>query len=560
MSVAGETDVAVLLYDRNDLVATRCRTLGAREVAYLDLGAAGITPSGLLGDAVVSATAWRHPEPGSGRNLLGLAAVAVHRTGVGRGIDIPGDEVAVTAGIPLRQPPTRPAAGADDCPAPAPPPLPPPPGDPATPANGIVFLPVLDYQGQDDVCQTIVEVTNASDGPGKALLVVYGQPGFCPPQCVGPEGVFCSGLLAPGASWRLDTASLGFEFDRHNGVLFGFNDSTLADLGVPGGDETLAADWLCTTGLPKGDCDATRRMHLAYSSGGRFQNVPMAEAFAAPFTASVERTCPDVEQPGVAVSSRYDGLSGAHFDPTRSVAGGYWQSAVPVYADEVDQLTILYLQNAGLSCAGVTIAFQALGECQERQVCVVFALAPGEAYEFDATDCVGPSWAGTAYIRSEAPLAIAADIVAPSVLTSWSAEPIWSPYDLNADGAVDDADVAVLTAAEGSTPGAANWYPRADLNHDDEVSWPDRVLLLRGGLCREVPTPTLTPSPTAGTPTTEPTTAIPTATPSVTATATPTSRPPRWRIYLPLVVTPGDRSRSRFLCLGARQLSLTAVQ
>jgi hypothetical protein len=49
--------------------------------------------------------------------------------------------------------------------------------------------------------------------------------------------------------------------------------------------------------------------------------------------------------------------------------------------------------------------------------------------------------------------------------------------DLNFDGTVNAADLAVLVQAYGSTPGAPNWNPNADLNDDDTINALDMYLL-----------------------------------------------------------------------------------
>jgi hypothetical protein len=45
--------------------------------------------------------------------------------------------------------------------------------------------------------------------------------------------------------------------------------------------------------------------------------------------------------------------------------------------------------------------------------------------------------------------------------------------DVNRDGVIDDKDMALLSAAYGSTPGAPNWNPDCDLNGDGIVDITD---------------------------------------------------------------------------------------
>jgi hypothetical protein len=401
----------------------------------------------------------------------------------------------------------------------------------------VVFLPVLTYQGLDDVCETVVEVANKSDQPMKLVLVAYGEPGFCGPFCSGPTPVACSGLLAAGAQWIFATGEpLG---SNMSGVVYGFNIRTMADVGLPGGD-VLVADWICQNGGLERKCSTARQLHLAYLTKGRFAGIPMAQVLAGPLAATVQRECPDIEVPGATIASTYDGLSGAHFDPSRGVTGGYWQSAAAILADAGGATSILYIQNGGLSCTTVSITFRPLDQGAGGEICSVFTLAPGESYPFDTSDCVGPDFTGTAYLHSTQPLAVTVDTIAPSSQRSWSSFPGWSPYDLDNDGEVDEADLARLDLALGSTPQAGNWNPRADLNHDLAVNESDRVLFERGSLCCGAPTETPTPTESA-TPVVSPGTPQVTDTPSPepqVPTATSTPRTVTGKIFLPFSEKP----------------------
>jgi len=49
--------------------------------------------------------------------------------------------------------------------------------------------------------------------------------------------------------------------------------------------------------------------------------------------------------------------------------------------------------------------------------------------------------------------------------------------DLNADGVVDIADIAIWGVAFGSTPTSTRWDPRADMDNDGEVNIIDAVLI-----------------------------------------------------------------------------------
>ena len=117
--VPGWTDAAILVYDQNDLVDVYCRRLGAGQTTYVNPQAMGAIAPGFRGSALISATYWEHPAPadaaGPARQLVGLGAVAVWRHQTRMGEDIPGDELAGEAGIPLPAWPDPARLPADPC-------------------------------------------------------------------------------------------------------------------------------------------------------------------------------------------------------------------------------------------------------------------------------------------------------------------------------------------------------------------------------------------------------------------------------------------------------------
>ena len=64
----------------------------------------------------------------------------------------------------------------------------------------------------------------------KAVLVTWGEAGFCPPQAAGPLKVECTGLLKPGTTWNL----LGDQIPdgSKSGMLFKFSTKQLSDVGL----------------------------------------------------------------------------------------------------------------------------------------------------------------------------------------------------------------------------------------------------------------------------------------------------------------------------------------
>jgi hypothetical protein len=103
--VPGATDFAVYVYDQNGLVGLACGHLQREQTDYVNLETWAFIPSGFHGSAVISATRWNHPVYDANgqvvRNVVGLAAVRVERSGTTLGNDVPGDESAGSQGFPL---------------------------------------------------------------------------------------------------------------------------------------------------------------------------------------------------------------------------------------------------------------------------------------------------------------------------------------------------------------------------------------------------------------------------------------------------------------------------
>jgi len=104
----GFTDFAIYLYDQNRLNDHVCQKLSEKQVDYINLDSWGYLSPNFEGSGVISATYWEHPAPdpagGSGRNLVGLAAVVVQRSGATLGYDVEGDESAGVEAFPIRGP------------------------------------------------------------------------------------------------------------------------------------------------------------------------------------------------------------------------------------------------------------------------------------------------------------------------------------------------------------------------------------------------------------------------------------------------------------------------
>ncbi len=141
VSKPGFTNFALFIYDQNGLIDYLCETLSNQQVEYVDLNSWGFIHSGFKGSAMISATFWEHDvfdaRGGFTRNVVGLAAVKVERSGTVLGSPIPGDEAAGNMGFPVPGPFRFLGPAAPRCPGdprrgsgggpPGPPPLPPPP-------------------------------------------------------------------------------------------------------------------------------------------------------------------------------------------------------------------------------------------------------------------------------------------------------------------------------------------------------------------------------------------------------------------------------------------------
>jgi hypothetical protein len=330
-------------------------------------------------------------------------------------------------GVPTVPPPPGPPGGTIGPPPVTIPTLAPPtpyPPSPIRPSVGSeTLLPVLGYLGNDAVCNTWVEVQNVGDRPAKALLLVWGAPGFCPPQCTGPLKVECSGLLAPGSAWNFIGAQVPTA--AKSGLVIAANND-------PHGQD-LFADALCEAlfhGVV-GNCDEYRRFRKAYAERGVWNGFNFGQFPCQPLAVEVLRNCPGDLRPDVRVTSSYAGIAGeflGHVDP---VYGGFAYFAPSLNAGHDGFTSVLYIQNAGLECTSVEVWFKAYEECLRPRICDILTLAPGESHQFDASSCLPAGWSGGAWVRSSQPLAIAVDHVGNDVLMTYTGMPAELNYVFN---------------------------------------------------------------------------------------------------------------------------------
>jgi hypothetical protein len=288
-----------------------------------------------------------------------------------------------------------------------------------------IHLPILNYEANENVCQTVIEVQNIGAWDSKALLVVWGAPGFCPPQCTGPLKVECSGLLRPGSTWNF----IGAQVPSRAKSAMVFSAPALQVPGIAGGNNDVFADLLCEALFHNvvGNCDEFRRFKKAFNEHGRWQTANYWFDFGqypgASLAVEVVRKCPADGNPMANVTSAYSGLADEMLGAYDNVYGGFAFFAPLVYGDKDGWDSWLYIQNGGIECSSVEIWFKAQNDCLRPKVCEVFTLAPGETYQFDASTCVGAGWIGSAWVRASQPMSIVVDIIGHDVLMSYHGNP-----------------------------------------------------------------------------------------------------------------------------------------
>jgi hypothetical protein len=301
-------------------------------------------------------------------------------------------------------------------------------------ANAQAAIPILNYLGNDEVCRSWIEVQNIGTLHTAVSLVTWGEPGFCPAQAAGPLKVECSGVLKPGSTWNFLDAQI--PVGSKSGMLFSFSTKSLSDVGLDTvfGFDDIISSLLCETAFfgVVGDADDWRRFKLAFDQGSVFAGIPMDLAHGQPIVAEVLRHCSGPDHPGQ-ISSKYNALPGNRFGVYDPVYGGFAHFAPLVYGDVAGFESTIYVQNTGLSCSSVEIWFQAQDNCLRPYICEVITLGPGETLQYHASDCIGPGWVGSAWLRTSQPVALSVDHVAPGLLMSYSGVPSQLKYSFDGD-------------------------------------------------------------------------------------------------------------------------------
>jgi hypothetical protein len=158
----------------------------------------------------------------------------------------------------------------------------------------------------------------------------------------------------------------------------------------------------------------------------------MSLAWGQPIAAEVLRRCADPDSPNQ-ISSKYEGITGFSYGKFDPVYGSFSYYTPLVYASASGLETITYIQNVGLDCTTVEIWFQQQDNCIRPLICEIFTLAPGETFQYAASDCVGPGWIGSAWLRTSQPMAIVVDQVGRSLLMTYNATPSQLKYTFDGE-------------------------------------------------------------------------------------------------------------------------------
>ena len=295
------------------------------------------------------------------------------------------------------------------------------------PCAGVDFriqLPVLD----DETCETWIQVQNVGDKDGKALIIVWGDPSFCPPQAAGPLKAECTGLLRPGSAWSFAAAQL--PKGSKSAVVYALNATTKVK--DERGNLVDFGRLVCSTVFSEvvGDYDEWALFDEAYRLRGEYRGLigPAGEQliidFGAnpgePLAVTVNRKCPDPVTPNAFINAAYTGISSDQEGARDPRSGSFTFYAPLVLVGRGGLSSILNIQNSGIDCTSLEIWFKAQDDCMRPVLGDVLTVSPGETVRFDPSTVVGPDWMGSAWIRSTQPLGIVVDTIGPNHFTSYN--------------------------------------------------------------------------------------------------------------------------------------------
>jgi len=287
------------------------------------------------------------------------------------------------------------------------------------PCAGVDFrlqLPVL-HSGE---CETWVTVQNVGDRSIVPLMVVWGDPGFCPPQAAGPLKAECGGLLRPGSAWRFAAGQV--PTGSRSAVVYAMSAETVEvqpGTKVPFGALVCEDINLYVVGR---DLEWVR-FDAAYRMRGLWRTYDFGKYLSEPVAVVVNRTCPDVTDPNQKVSAAYIGISSDLEGAADPRSGGHGFYAPLVFANKGGLSSMIHMQNSGALCSSLEIWFYGQDNCMRPMLGDVLTLSPGETVSFDPNTVVGPDWLGSAWIRSTVPLGVVVDTNGANHFTSYNGYP-----------------------------------------------------------------------------------------------------------------------------------------
>ena len=337
------------------------------------------------------------------------------------------------------------------------------------------FLPVMNYLGQDKVCESWISVQYIGCEPAKVTLIVWGERGFCPPQAAGPMNAKCSGLLTSYRSWVF----LGAQVPERarGGAIFRFSAMRLSEVpGNPGpsladdfGFDDVIADLMCETlFFTIISCPEYHPFHAAYMRDLVYETFPMSLAKGSGAMAvSVQREC-EIDGGTSTLTSAYRALTISDISTFKPNDPSETYLLPTVYSSHEGRSSVIYAQNAGTGrCATVEIWFKNQDDCIGTRLCSTDWLAGAETLTIDPRDCVGSGWIGSARIHSTQPLAVAVDTLSSRTMTTYLAEQ--HPIDFMGE-AVPDHDIQAPSGIQRSYVGA--------LAYSGEEGWDSRVQVM----------------------------------------------------------------------------------
>jgi hypothetical protein len=410
--------------------------------------------------------------------LVGLALCAAFSTGVAAG-----RETALPAGAPENV-----ATGHDD-------------GRTQEAIPGIgsrhLYLPLGGLEGGLDLCSTWVAVQNIGDQPSKALLLMWSEHVDPGGMAVPPDGLLCSGLLRPGASW--EWRDIGYP-GMASGALFSFTAKTFSDLpstmGIDGsgsgsngtnGDDIgddIVADRMCDVLLSEvvgDDSGGYERFHQAFTEGLSFAGIPMHTAVGAPLAAQAMRDGPGDETPGVRATAAYEALGAYRLGAPDPHFGVYEYHATPFYRARAGMTSTIHIQNAGHEDATVEIWTRPANRCGGDALCLTVPVTPGATASIEAADCIPENDHAALWLSSTGPIAAVMSVRGRDSLAAHAAAPIGTTVDVNGNA------MPVETRFSASGPlvydNAHGWSTAVDVQNLSSTLWADVevVFLDRGG-------------------------------------------------------------------------------